>query len=347
MKIFEYILEPYAGIKTRHQCPRCKTNNVFVRFIVKKSGEYVAESVGRCNREIACGYQYSPRAYFRDNPGAFSRDKPCIIPSHISANSEITPKPIAYINFELYRHGLKNYEHNNFVNYLNSLFGYDITKALLKKYFVGTSKHWQGATSFPQIDTNGNIRQIKIMDYDAKTGKRKKSDQESWKLNYKANQYLKDIGYGDKIFFAGKKILKNSEANLKQCFFGEHLLAQSYKPVAIVESEKTALIASAYLPEFIWLATGGINGCKWSNEDVYQALKGRDVILFPDVNAYDVWTSKSKGLATVAKSVSFSNLLEERAREDERKAGLDLADYLARFPIGDFEKIREANGKQD
>ena len=29
------------------------------------------------------------------------------------------------------------------------------------------------------------------------------------------------------------------------------------KSVAIVESEKSALIATHYMPEFIWLATGG------------------------------------------------------------------------------------------
>ena len=35
---------------------------------------------------------------------------------------------------------------------------------------------------------------------------------------------------------------------LKQCFFGEHLLREKTMPVAIVESEKTAIISSVYLP---------------------------------------------------------------------------------------------------
>ena len=33
------------------------------------------------------------------------------------------------------------------------------------------------------------------------------------------------------------------------------------KPIALVESEKTALIASYYLPQFLWIASGGKNGC--------------------------------------------------------------------------------------
>lgn len=37
---------------------------------------------------------------------------------------------------------------------------------------------------------------------------------------------------------------------MKQCLFGEHLLLQyPTKPVAIVESEKSALIASHFMPD--------------------------------------------------------------------------------------------------
>ena len=60
--------------------------------------------------------------------------------------------------------------------------------------------------------------------------------------------------------------------NLKQCLFGEHLLSEiPTKPVAIVESEKSALVATHYMPEFIWLATGGIHGC--FNSDVVKCVE--------------------------------------------------------------------------
>jgi hypothetical protein len=39
-------------------------------------------------------------------------------------------------------------------------------------------------------------------------------------------------------------VLKLPNYNLSQCFFGEHLLIDTTKTVAIVESEKTAVIAS-------------------------------------------------------------------------------------------------------
>ena len=44
------------------------------------------------------------------------------------------------------------------------------------------------------------------------------------------------------------------------------------------------------MPEFIWLATGGMHGCFKS--DVVSALKGRSVMLCPDLGAKDVWESK-------------------------------------------------------
>ena len=53
--------------------------------------------------------------------------------------------------------------------------------------------------------------------------------------------------------------LKLQDYNLKQCLCGEHLLSEKpTKPVAIVESEKSALIATHYMPEFIWLAGSGM-----------------------------------------------------------------------------------------
>lgn len=48
------------------------------------------------------------------------------------------------------------------------------------------------------------------------------------------------------------------EWELPQCLFGEHLLKKyPNKTVALVESEKTAIICSALMPDYIWLATGG------------------------------------------------------------------------------------------
>jgi hypothetical protein len=128
-------------------------------------------------------------------------------------------------------------------------------------------------------------------------------------------------------------VIKQPEFELKQCFFGEHLINQfKSKPIAIVESEKTAVIASVYLPEFVWLAVGSLTNF---NLEKCSVLVGKSVVLFPDLNGFEKWTIKAHQLSYLA-NISVSDLLERKATETEKKQGLDLADYLIRFDYKDF-----------
>ena len=69
-------------------------------------------------------------------------------------------------------------------------------------------------------------------------------------------------------------------------------------------------------------------------------LKGRTVILFPDLNAFDKWSNKAKELSQLA-IFTVSDLLERKATEAEREQGLDLADYLTRFNLEQFRGLPE------
>lgn len=121
--------------------------------------------------------------------------------------------------------------------------------------------------------------------------------------------------------------LRKSDFALRQCFFGEHLLSDSPdKPVGIVESEKTAIIATHFMPGFVWIATGGKNGC--FNREAVGVLKDRDVMLVPDLGATDCWKAKLSMLQTICRNVSISDILEESATDEQRSLGLDLADFL-------------------
>ena len=96
--------------------------------------------------------------------------------------------------------------------------------------------------------------------------------------------------------------------------------------VAIVESEKTALIAALFIPDFVWLATGGMHGS--FNSKAMQVLCGREVILFPDLKATEEWKRKTAMLHSICKRVTCSDLLEKMATDRQREAGLDIADFL-------------------
>ena len=126
----------------------------------------------------------------------------------------------------------------------------------------------------------------------------------------------------------GKTILKNKEANLQQCLFGEHLLPENPSlPVALVESEKTAVVMAGFLPNVVCLATGGKNGARWTDRTVYKALKGRKVVIYPDLGAFDEWSEKAKILGTAC-SYQVSKLLEQKAQGNDWQEGYDIADYF-------------------
>lgn len=72
---------------------------------------------------------------------------------------------------ESFKQSLKGYAENNLIKYLLKLFGATITKKLIEKYFIGTSKHWHGRNVFWQISITGKVRTGKIMLYNAITGK--------------------------------------------------------------------------------------------------------------------------------------------------------------------------------
>ena len=204
---------------------------------------------------------------------------------------------------------MQRFDINPLYQYLTTVAGKEKTDRLFNIYKVGTSRMWNGATVFWQIDRNGNVRAAKIMGYDATTGHRIKEpfNQVSWVHS----------------------VRKMQDFHMKQCLFGEHLLADassSTRTVGIVESEKTALVAALFIPDLVWLATGGMHGS--FNSEAIQVLQGREVVLFPDLRATDEWRRKVQMLQSICKSATCSDLLEKMAIDEQRSRGLDIADFL-------------------
>lgn len=314
---YKFILEPYKGQRTRHTCPGCGKRKEFTRYIDTEQGNcYVAEHVGKCNRENKCSYHYTPSQFFRDNPEAGNHQAEDW--KHSEAWKDVyqppEEEPVHYLPWEVLNKTLTAYQGNNFVRFLTSLFGEEKALQLALKYKLGTSNKYRNdggkAVVFWQIDKAGQIRQAKVMAYHPQTGKRLKEEGRHY------------------VSFMGKAILKDKEANLQQCLFGEHLLPENPGlPVALVESEKTAVVMAGFLPAVVWLATGGKNGAKWTERSVYQALEGRTVVIYPDLGAFDEWKEKAKILGTVC-SYQVSELLEQKAQGNDWEEGYDIADYF-------------------
>ena len=306
----ESLLERELDTKNRFrvkQCP-CGKNNADGKFV-----PYIGyEKEGYCH---SC------------NQSIRSLQKPTnqLIRNHMKPSQQ-SP---TYISTDMLDISLHQPIENNFSKFLFSTFGAEVARQLIRTYSIGTSDYWDGATVFPQIDIHGNIRTGKIILYDQTSCKRVKEP-------FNHIQWLHTIS-------------KNSDFNLKQCFFGEHLLknAGSDTIISITESEKTALIASHYYPNQIWLGAGGKTGL---TREKCRILQGRRVILFPDVSksndrvkAFDIWSEKANEFSDIA-NFCISDLLERKATNEEREAGLDLADFLLRYNYKKFRESTTFNG---
>lgn len=128
----------------------------------------------------------------------------------------------------------------------------------LRQWNVGTDA--EGWTAFHLIDARGHHRTTKRIQYDS-TGHR---------IDGKA-------GFGVRLA-SGKMVHLGNGNGHERCLFGEHWLADgaamidhrdgsprlhsydSTTPIVFVESEKTAVVASFMMPQWVWIATGGVNG---------------------------------------------------------------------------------------
>ena len=191
---------------------------------------------------------------------------------------------------------------DNLTTFLLNNFSFDeVDKTVSDYYLTGTNQFWKNSTIFWQIDTKEQIRGAKIMLYDIYTGKRIKKP-------YNHINWL-------------HKAIKEPSFNLCQCLFGLHLINEDYqKEIAIVESEKTAITMSIYLPEYIWLATGSSGNFKY---ELLEPLKKRKCFAFPDNGEFTNWSNKAKELRNKGFKIEVSNILEQ----SKFKKGFDLADY--------------------
>jgi hypothetical protein len=318
-------LETYKGTRTRHICPKCGYKNQFTRF-VDDAGNYLADDVGICNRASKCGYRYTAKQFFADNPTGSKFVKTRVANWQPNTNQNVFNRiqnqttAFDFIAPEHLKATLRNYDRNNFVQFLFDLFPdcSEEIQAVLKMYFVGTFEDY---CCFPQIDRLNRVCKAKLIRFNRATGKRLKGDFDTSSLV--------------------RKLKLKEDFNYKQIFFGEHLLRrETVKPVAVVESEKTAIIASLCMSQFVWLATGSK---QWLKVERLQRLDNRQIILYPDADGFELWQSIALDAQRQGAAVKVSNLIETFATDEHKANGYDLADYL----INQQREINELNEVYD
>jgi hypothetical protein len=268
------------------------------------TGDEFDQACGKCDRETNCSYFYTPHQFMIDNGIGGERSNPMRRDIPVQAPKRTDWRCPAKV-VEL----TNDHRGNTFAKWLVHLLG-ERARVALRKYKCGTypvgKKRPELASNMIwwQIGVDGLHRSGKIMPYDD-TGHRIKDQPTEWIHSVVYNKSMAELGIG-------------------QVLFGSHLLAE--RPDAeccIVESEKSAVIASCFWPDKIWLATGGSHGL---SAESCMCLAGRKVWLFPDSGVYHEWCNKATqiGLDVLASELIVSDILEAEGRE----VGSDIADYL-------------------
>ena len=219
-----------------------------------------------------------------------------------------------------------------------------------ERYHLGISK--DGGVVFWEIDDSGTVYNGKIMYYRANCH-RDKSHPPTW-----VSAKLKQSG------------LLPPTTNNPHCLFGLHLLSNHpprplcqlvqplslpchsdvppfchsdvppfchsersrgiSSPIAIVESEKSAIILSELFPDYIWLACGGKT---MLHASLFAPLGDKRIILFPDTDetgeTFSQWQTIAQEATRLYKSrIHVSNLLELHATSTQKAAKIDIVDFL-------------------
>lgn len=314
---FKYSLASWSWIRShlgnKLTCPRCGRPKCFVPYVNNETNEIIDDEVGRCDHEGSCGYSYPPSDFFKDNDVTG-------IAKSLSRRFDYRPgktvakKPPSYIDDATFMQSLKGYDRNNLVCYLVDLFRPGKINQMIADYYIGTSKHWDGATVFWQIDRFGHVRAGKIMQYYPQG-------------HPQSGHRVKDSGGNGRLNWV-HSVLKIPDYNLEQCLFGEHLLSKHpNKIVGIVESEKSAIMASGVISDCIFLACGG---CGNLTAKMCEPLRGRNVVLFPDNGKFDDWSIKGKQMRYLFKTIQIAGVMENPGTMERwtLNSGDDIADLI-------------------
>lgn len=357
-------LEPYHGRDSRHACPACKQQKTFTFYIDGETGRPINPTVGKCNREIKCGYHYTPREYFRDNPKPKRYLTGNLFEQSDTGSSMYNITGSSMSNNEIRKerenrgNTLVGGQPNQFnqTNKINQTGNLNYVEILQNKIDCISPRYVISSKSY-----NSNFVEF-LHNYFPREKIREAVDNYAlgaasykrvifWQIDNNDNvrtgkimQYNPHTGKRVKnekggINWVHNLIKKRSAVfehyNLCQCYFGEHLLnLYPDKPVAIVEAEKTAVIGSMIYSDFIWLAAGNLHGL---NSPKSKVLRDRYVLLYPDAGCYEKWKAKLKKISSdVHCTMEISDVVEKHATEQQLEYGYDIADYI-------IDKIKEEN----
>ena len=244
--------------------PCCQKQNKDGKFVNYKGYSSI---YGYCH---SCGTTRKPPSLYLDEKGNYyhwntvtqkfesvsqfpiinviQKTKNCDTLNHDNSLQKL--KSIKHIDFKVVKKTLRTDQENNLLQYLRSNYEDYKVNFVKQLYYIGTSK--KRGTVFWFVNKEGKAQKAKVSYYTEK-GKR-------------TNRF--EVPY------------TNADGFLN-CLYGEHLLTNNTKPIILVESEKTAIVAKIELPQYTWLSYSGITGL---TDDKLKVLENEKIIIVPDMS---------------------------------------------------------------
>lgn len=259
-KEYRYSLEQRGKL---HVCVSCGKKRM-TRYVDKETNAYLPEKYGRCARLNNCAYHLNP---YHDGYGKMDM---------VIEEKAKKKQPVSFLPIEVLEQTYKGYDLNVFVEGLKSKT--EEWKEIINLYRLGTitGGSFKGATTFPYIDRDFNVRTIQT-----KLFGEEQTEIKSIFLHEIYAQYYKS----QKVDLP--EWLTNAQKNDENtsCLFGEHLLNKfPNNPVALVDDLTKAIYGTIQygLPknetEFVFLAEENLTSLNYQKCAV---LKGRKITLFP------------------------------------------------------------------
>ena len=208
------------------------------------------------------------------------------------------------------------------------------------RYRLGATK--DGGVIFWQIDDHQQVHTGKIMYYQSDCH-RSKERHPTWVHCLMKDQLPPNYEFHPCLF--GLHLLSNTDQSdltdinnsfnsLDSCSEKPSVSSvQSVVPkIAIVESEKSAVILSEKFPDFVWLSCGGLQAFR---PELLAPLVDYKVVIFPDTDptgdAFRQWSQvaiEAQRLYKFHYPLRISRLLEDHASPEQKQRKIDLVDYL-------------------
>lgn len=291
---YKYHLEPYSP-SSKRTCPKCGRKKCFTLYL-DRDNRPAGDQYGICDHTKECGYRLYPTGRI---------DNSAIAPVVIEKVDPIYYTRQQVSNYTLYKYN------NGLSRFLQPKFKKSELTKVFRDYCIGSVDY---GIIFWQIDEQYRVHRGKVMWYNPDGHRTKIQNPDGTERG--------------RIKMMWQFLHRDRATEPEMCYFGQHLVSlYPDKPVALVESEKTCLIASLIEPQYNWIATLSINNFQTHRLDFLKNFQNY-VLVFPDRDGFDKWKEKTAAIQNLMPNlkIGINDFILQYGNGKE-----DLADVFLRY----------------